>query len=162
MYLLHLRKCILENHQFLFICQSCMFQALIYYVESYSYFEINDVLKAVILQDANFILNRNWKQEYEYSDNEFKSYSSLFLYFLTWYEYNQFSHYTLYFLIKNKGIPFRKNEIFIDFIIKTSNLNEIDIAYYILERNKRLKENYFLSQLYKIFPCEIIEYITQY
>lgn len=163
MYLYHSPLSIIENNQFLFFCESCMIETLVYVRSGhYNFFEINEILKAIIVEDEIVLQNFEWKKCDKIVNMEFPSYSSLFHYFLNWYETNQFSYYAINFLIKNRGIPFRYLDLFIDYLIKKSNLHSENIDEFLKLRNYRLNENYKLAQLHKILPEDIILEILKF
>tara|TARA_Y100000389_G_scaffold24316_1_gene20978 strand:- start:773 stop:1264 length:492 start_codon:yes stop_codon:yes gene_type:complete len=163
MYLFHYPETIIQNHQFLFLCEKCLTEALINMnTVNYNFFVISDLLKSIIIQDDVFFKNYNWNHlQYEGFAN-FTTYGSLFLFFLTWYEYNQFTHFALYYCIDLKGIPFKDGTHFIDYYLYNSNLDESTINNLMNLRHRRILETYSLSGLKNLFPDEIVNYISLY
>ncbi len=169
MYLFHHPTSPLENHQFQFLCEFCLFDTFLYIgTINYNFFFIDNFMKSIITQDKSYIQNllvndnihNSFYDIFPFSD--FKDYSSLFFYFLTWYERDYFTDYFLSFLIDNIGIPFRCGSNFIDNTIQYSDMKQEYIKYCIAYRNIRLRENYYLSKLNTIIPDEIVQLILTF
>lgn len=166
MYLFHFPETIYNNHQFLFLCEYCLFQTFIYIQSSmYNFFAIDDFMKAIITNDNNFIV-KSFKTDNllieSYPNSDFPSYSSFFFYFLTWYEQNQITQHIIKFLIETIGIPFKCSDFFIDRLILESDMNIDEKSYLLTMRNLRLRENYELAKLDLFFPEEIVELILSF
>ena len=170
MFIFHFPGTIYNNHQFLFLCEYCLFETFVYIPSPvYNFFSIDYFFKAVItnniialkyLGDIVLKNKNNYSILFPYSD--FPSYASLFYYFLIWYEKNQISQYIIDTLVKNIGIPFSCGGLFVDSLIVKTEMNQSLKSYLISLRNIRLRENYTLSKLNTFLPEEIIEIIVTY